>query len=101
MDGYELARRLRSSPQTAKTTLIALPGYGQAHDQPWRNPLALVTTSLNRCRSKYFCPSLAALDNAVAVVVSPLSKSLGYWRPYMAETVTFRCLSDRTILSFQ
>jgi PAS domain S-box-containing protein len=32
MDGYELARRLRSLPETRNTTLIALTGYGQAHD---------------------------------------------------------------------
>jgi PAS domain S-box-containing protein len=32
MDGYELARRLRSNPQTAHATLIALTGYGQSQD---------------------------------------------------------------------
>ena len=33
IDGYELARRLRARPQTANATLIALSGYGQAHDR--------------------------------------------------------------------
>lgn len=33
LDGYELARRLRSLPQTANATLIALTGYGQASDR--------------------------------------------------------------------
>ena len=32
MDGYELARRLRSFPETAHATLIALTGYGQTQD---------------------------------------------------------------------
>lgn len=33
MDGYELARRLRVRSETADSTLIALTGYGQAHDR--------------------------------------------------------------------
>jgi CheY-like chemotaxis protein len=33
MDGYELARQLRSDPATANSTLVALTGYGQAHDR--------------------------------------------------------------------
>jgi PAS domain S-box-containing protein len=33
MDGFELARRLRASPATAGAVLIALTGYGQAHDR--------------------------------------------------------------------
>lgn len=33
MDGYELARALRSSPETAHTKLIALSGYGQDSDK--------------------------------------------------------------------
>ncbi|KQQ40195.1 hypothetical protein ASF61_05280 [Duganella sp. Leaf126] len=33
MDGYELARRLRARPATADKLLIALTGYGQAHDR--------------------------------------------------------------------
>ncbi len=33
MDGYELARRLRAQAQTANAVLIALTGYGQAHDR--------------------------------------------------------------------
>ena len=33
IDGYELARRLRTRPQTAGAVLIALSGYGQAHDR--------------------------------------------------------------------
>ena len=33
MDGYELARRLRAEPATTKPVLIALTGYGQAHDR--------------------------------------------------------------------
>ena len=33
MDGYELARRLRAKPDTANAVLIALTGYGQAHDR--------------------------------------------------------------------
>ena len=33
MDGYELARRLRESPQCASTTLIALTGWGQTADR--------------------------------------------------------------------
>jgi CheY-like chemotaxis protein len=32
-DGYELARRLRASPATAKVKLIAMTGYGQAEDR--------------------------------------------------------------------
>ena len=32
MDGYEVARRLRELPETKKTLLIALSGYGQAED---------------------------------------------------------------------
>jgi CheY-like chemotaxis protein len=32
MDGYEIARRLRSFPETANARLIALTGYGQAED---------------------------------------------------------------------
>jgi CheY-like chemotaxis protein len=33
MDGYELARRLRSIPETAKSQLIAVTGYGQPQDK--------------------------------------------------------------------
>lgn len=33
MNGYELARRLRGDPDTAQAMLIALTGYGQAHDR--------------------------------------------------------------------
>jgi CheY-like chemotaxis protein len=33
MNGYELARRLRGRPETASAVLIALTGYGQAHDR--------------------------------------------------------------------
>ncbi|MFM9899709.1 MAG: ATP-binding protein [Polaromonas sp.] len=33
MNGYELARRLRADPATSKAVLIALTGYGQAHDR--------------------------------------------------------------------
>jgi CheY-like chemotaxis protein len=33
MDGYELARRLRANPKTMHAVLIALTGYGQAHDR--------------------------------------------------------------------
>jgi CheY-like chemotaxis protein len=33
MDGHELARRLRSDPATANALLIALTGYGEAHDR--------------------------------------------------------------------
>jgi PAS domain S-box-containing protein len=33
IDGYELARRLRAQPEFAKTTLIALTGYGQSSDK--------------------------------------------------------------------
>lgn len=33
MDGYELARHLRENPATKNAVLIALTGYGQAHDR--------------------------------------------------------------------
>ncbi|MDL2357985.1 MAG: ATP-binding protein [Pseudomonadota bacterium] len=33
MDGYELARRLRANPAHAGAILVALTGYGQAHDR--------------------------------------------------------------------
>jgi PAS domain S-box-containing protein len=33
MDGFELARRLRAQPETADALLVALTGYGQAHDR--------------------------------------------------------------------
>jgi PAS domain S-box-containing protein len=33
LDGYELARRLRQSPETASVTLIALTGYGREEDR--------------------------------------------------------------------
>jgi two-component system CheB/CheR fusion protein len=33
MDGYEVARRLRQMPETEKTLLIALSGYGQMEDR--------------------------------------------------------------------
>jgi CheY-like chemotaxis protein len=33
MDGYDLARRLRGEPSTANAMIIALTGYGQAHDR--------------------------------------------------------------------
>lgn len=33
LDGYELAKRVRSLPQTADAVLIALTGYGQPEDQ--------------------------------------------------------------------
>ena len=33
IDGFELARRLRAQPETADALLIALTGYGQAHDR--------------------------------------------------------------------
>ncbi len=33
MDGYELTRRLRADPATAKALIIALTGYGQEHDR--------------------------------------------------------------------
>ena len=33
MDGYTLARRLRAAPATASALIIALTGYGQAHDR--------------------------------------------------------------------
>jgi CheY-like chemotaxis protein len=33
MDGKELARRLKAQPETARTVLIAVTGYGQDHDR--------------------------------------------------------------------
>lgn len=33
MDGYELARRLRALPETARSTLVAVTGYGQLQDK--------------------------------------------------------------------
>ncbi|MGH7818834.1 MAG: response regulator [Candidatus Binatia bacterium] len=33
MDGYEVARRLRSEPRFASTVLVALTGYGQDEDR--------------------------------------------------------------------
>ena len=33
MDGFEVARRLRASPATAKAVLVALTGYGQETDR--------------------------------------------------------------------
>ena len=33
MDGYELARRLRALPETARSTLVAVTGYGQQQDK--------------------------------------------------------------------
>lgn len=33
MDGYSLARRLRAKPETGNAVMIALSGYGQAHDR--------------------------------------------------------------------
>jgi CheY-like chemotaxis protein len=33
MDGYEVARRLRADPARARLRLIAVTGYGQAHDR--------------------------------------------------------------------
>ncbi|MES2977243.1 MAG: PAS domain-containing protein [Pseudomonadota bacterium] len=33
LNGYELARRLRSRPENANATFIALTGYGQSHDR--------------------------------------------------------------------
>ncbi|MGI4721637.1 MAG: ATP-binding protein [Janthinobacterium lividum] len=33
IDGHELARRLRASPETAQATLVALTGYGQSDDR--------------------------------------------------------------------
>lgn len=33
LDGNELARRLRAQPETARTVLIAVTGYGQEHDR--------------------------------------------------------------------
>jgi CheY-like chemotaxis protein len=33
IDGYELARRLRSDAATADAVIVALTGYGQAHDR--------------------------------------------------------------------
>ncbi|HEY0715099.1 MAG TPA: ATP-binding protein, partial [Polyangia bacterium] len=33
MDGYELARRLRSNPRLSKTRLVAITGYGQESDR--------------------------------------------------------------------
>lgn len=33
MDGYELGLRLRALPRSSECLLIALTGYGQAHDQ--------------------------------------------------------------------
>ncbi|WP_151637119.1 hybrid sensor histidine kinase/response regulator [Noviherbaspirillum aerium] len=33
MDGYELARRLRAQPENQNAVMVALTGYGQAHDK--------------------------------------------------------------------
>jgi CheY-like chemotaxis protein len=33
MDGYEVARQVRATPNHAGTLLIALTGWGQAHDR--------------------------------------------------------------------
>lgn len=33
MDGYELARRIRSKPELKNVILVALTGYGQLRDQ--------------------------------------------------------------------
>jgi CheY-like chemotaxis protein len=33
MDCYELARRLRTLPQTGQAVLVALTGYSQEHDR--------------------------------------------------------------------
>jgi signal transduction histidine kinase/ActR/RegA family two-component response regulator len=37
MDGYELARRLRAQPESARATLVALTGYGQHQDREEAN----------------------------------------------------------------
>jgi len=34
MDGYEVARRLRSRPEMARATLVAVTGYGRDEDRP-------------------------------------------------------------------
>ena len=33
MDGFEVAHRLRAMPELAKTTIVALTGYGRAEDR--------------------------------------------------------------------
>jgi CheY-like chemotaxis protein len=33
MDGYEVAARLRERPETARTVLVAVTGYGQEEDR--------------------------------------------------------------------
>jgi len=33
IDGYEVARRIRANPETSKTILVAMTGYGQAEDR--------------------------------------------------------------------
>jgi CheY-like chemotaxis protein len=33
MDGYEIAERLRDLPQSARTILVAITGYGQDDDR--------------------------------------------------------------------
>jgi two-component system CheB/CheR fusion protein len=33
MNGYELARRLRAAPETKKTLLVAMTGWGQEEDR--------------------------------------------------------------------
>lgn len=33
IDGFEVARRIRSDPKNAETRLVALTGYGQASDR--------------------------------------------------------------------
>jgi CheY-like chemotaxis protein len=33
MDGFEVARQIRASPELASTSLVAVTGYGQVHDR--------------------------------------------------------------------
>ncbi len=63
MDGYELARRLRRDPATARATLVAVTGYGQ--DQDRRNSAA---AGFDHHLVKPV--DMAALDKIVAAVAT-------------------------------
>jgi CheY-like chemotaxis protein len=67
MDGNELARRLRQQPETARSTLIAVTGYGQDQDRD---------TALNAGFDHYFAKPIDSAKLAGLLLGAAISRGM-------------------------
>ena len=78
MDGYALARQLRSLPELEQTTLVALTGYGTETDQ---QRAAQAGFDRHFTKPVTFAALLACLNGAAVARVSGLQEGQGQSRP--------------------